>query len=79
MADWTSSIPLTFVLALSAATPAALQVRSGDELLKPGSLGDVLGTADQASASEKLQRWTQWSNGNNSTRKTCQGGSWKNC
>ena len=79
MADWTSGLPLTFLLALSAATPAALQVHSRDDLLKPGSLGEALSTADQTSASAGLQRWTQWANGNNSTRKACQGGSWRNC
>jgi hypothetical protein len=79
MADWTSGLPLTFLLALSTATPAALQIQGRDDLLRPGSLGDVLSTADQTSASGNLQRWTQWANGNNSTRKSCQGGSWKNC
>jgi hypothetical protein len=79
MANWTSGLPLTFLLALSTATPAALQLQSRADLLKPGSLGNALGSSDQATASENLQRWTQWANGNNSTRKTCQGGSWKNC
>ena len=79
MTNWTSGLPLTFVLAISAATPAVLQTQSRDDLLKPGSLGGAVGTADSAAATEALQRWTQWANGNNSTRKACQGGSWRNC
>jgi len=54
-------------------------IRLRDDLLKPGSLGGAVGTADSAAATEALQRWTQWANGNNSTRKACQGGSWRNC